>query len=97
LDREWLARFMTLPTIFLLDIVSIGFSIYLIIISLNLSMLIIAIIFLILTVIAAFFNTMAAFSYYDSYFYEKRMKKEKNIFGKIKRYYTSCYRCTYIQ
>ena len=88
MDREWLARFMTLPTIFLLDIVSIGFSIYLIIISLNLSMLIIAIIFLILTVIAAFFNTMAAFSYYDSYFYEKMMKKEKNIFGKIKRYYT---------
>jgi len=88
LDKEWLARFITLPTIFLLDIVSIGFSIYLITISLNLSMLIIAIIFLILTVIAAFFNTMAAFSYYDSYFYEKNMKKEKNQFGKIKRYYT---------
>jgi len=74
LDKEWLARFITIPTIILLDIVSIGFSIYLITISTNLSMILIAAIFLILTIIAAFFNTMAAFSYYDSYFYEKSMK-----------------------
>jgi cellulose synthase (UDP-forming) len=86
-DKEWLGRFITIPTILLLDVVSIGFSVYLITISTNLSMIVISVIFLLLTVIAAFFNTMAAFSYYDSYFYEKLIKKQWKP-TKIQKYYT---------
>jgi cellulose synthase (UDP-forming) len=51
-------------------------------------MLSIASIFLTLTIIAAFFNTMAAFSYYDSYFYEKDMKDALKLRKKIRKYYT---------
>ncbi len=68
---------MTIPLVIILDVVGIGFAVYLITISSNLYTIAIAAIFLLLTIIATFFNTLAAFSYYDSYFYEKEFKKIK--------------------
>jgi len=88
LEKERLARFMTIPLILFLDVVSIGFSIYLASIAMNLSTVVIAAIFILLSVIAAFFNTLAAFSYYDSYFYEKKLKKSKELNRPLHRFFT---------
>ncbi|MGC8710317.1 MAG: glycosyltransferase [Candidatus Micrarchaeia archaeon] len=88
MEKERLARFMTIPLILFLDVVSIGFSIYLVSIAMNLSTVIIAAIFILLSVIAAFFNTLAAFSYYDSYFYEKELKKSKVLERKLHKFFT---------
>ncbi len=88
LDYGQAARFSTIPLVILLDIVGVGFAGYLLLISSNLYTAAIAMIFILLTVIATFFNTLAAFSYYDSYFYEKKFKEIEACMKPMQRYPT---------
>ncbi len=86
MDKEKFIRFLTLPLVIFLDILGIVVAAYLIKLSNNFSTLVIAFIFLLLTIVASFFNTLGAFSYYDSYNYEREFKKIKLSNKKLKRY-----------
>ncbi|MEM3791363.1 MAG: glycosyltransferase [Candidatus Micrarchaeaceae archaeon] len=88
MDIEKAFRFFTIPLILGVDSVSMGFAIYLIKISLSAFSIFVSIMFLITTIVADFFNTIAAFEYYGSYEYEKKFNNSKKWKRELRRFPT---------
>ena len=70
LDMEYIGRLFTVVVFTLLSVAGFGFAIYLFVVANSLFIYTIAISFLFLSVVAGFFNILAAYWYYKSFHYE---------------------------
>jgi cellulose synthase (UDP-forming) len=74
LDREQIGRLFTVIVFCTLSVAGFGFSIYLFLVANSPFIYIIAISFLFLSLVAGFFNVLAAYWYYKSFYYEKYLE-----------------------
>jgi cellulose synthase/poly-beta-1,6-N-acetylglucosamine synthase-like glycosyltransferase len=73
-DKEQIGRLFTVIVFCTLSISGFGFSIYLFLVANSPFIYVIAISFLFLSVFAGFFNILAAYWYYKSFYYEKYLE-----------------------